>query len=140
MAARALPSFLLKTEPETYSFDRLLAERVTVWDGVRNHEAKNNLARMREGERVFVYHSGEERAIVGLAKVTRAAFPDPTDESGRWLAVELHAERRLALPVTLARLKEDERFARMLLVTRPRLSVMPLTPAEAKLVLAWAKG
>jgi predicted RNA-binding protein with PUA-like domain len=108
----------------------------TRWDGIRNPEARNNLGRMQPGDRVLVYHSGSEKAVVGTATVKRAALPDAADP--RWLAVDLAPERRLARPVTLAEIKADRALATIPLVTRARLSVMPLDGPAFERILSLA--
>ena len=121
--------WLLKTEPETYSFDDLLRERTTVWDGVRNNWARAQLERMRPGDQSLIYHTGRERSAVGLAQISSAAYVDPTDSTGRWLAVDVSANTRLPRPVALKILREHPAFAGSALTTAPRLSVVPI-PAE----------
>jgi predicted RNA-binding protein with PUA-like domain len=122
--------WLVKTEPSTYSWQDLVRDGSTVWDGVRNPEARNHLAGMRRGDAVLVYHSGDERAVVGIAKVLRESFPDPKADDPKWLAVELAPVKEFARPVTLAEIKAERALAGIPLVTRGRLSVMPL-PAQA---------
>ncbi len=123
-----MQSWLVKTEPGEYAFADLLAAGSDGddWDGVRNHQAAGFLRRMRVGDRVFVYHSGRERAIVGTAEVIRAAYPDPTDASGRFVAVRLRARNVLPQPVTLAAIKADAGFEGFALLRQSRLSVMPV--------------
>ena len=118
--------WLVKSEPSTYSFDDLVRDGGTRWDGVRNAQARLHLAAMKPGDAVLVYHSGDEKAVIGLAKVTRAAYPDPTADDPRWLAVDLAPGKRLAQPVPLARIKADPKLATIALVRQSRLSVMPL--------------
>ena len=110
--------------------------RGEVWSGVRNHMAKNNLLEMKKGERAFFYHSGRTKEIVGIVEITRAAYPDPTDETEKFVAVTVKAESPLKQPVTLSRIKEDSRLQAMILVKNTRLSVQPVTVAEWKLVCA----
>ena len=130
--------WLLKTEPETWSWEMQLKRgaRGEVWSGVRNHMAKNNLLEMKKGERAFFYHSGRTKEIVGIVEITRAAYPDPTDETEKFVAVTVKAESPLKQPVTLSRIKEDSRLQAMILVKNTRLSVQPVTVAEWKLVCA----
>lgn len=130
--------WLVKSEPEDYGWDDLVRERNAVWDGVRNAEARNNLARMRVGDGCLFYHSGGPREIVGVAKVVRASFPDPTDE--RWLAVGLAPGRALKRAVSLAELKADARFADLALVRRARLSVMPVSTEHRQLIEELSKA
>ena len=135
----ARAQWLVKTEPSTYSWDDLVRDGSTRWDGVRNALARNHLGAMQKGDFVLVYHSGDEKAVVGIAKVERAAFPDPTADDPRWLAVELAALRPLAEPVTLATAKQDAKLKGMMLVRQGRLSVSPVTDAEFERILALAK-
>lgn len=120
--------WLVKSEPSSYSWERFVSEGGTCWDGVRNPTARANLAAMKKGDDVLFYHSGEGKAVVGIARVAREAYPDPRDE--RWLAVDLEPVRPLARRVTLAEIKAEKPFAQLPLVRQPRLSVMPL-PKEA---------
>jgi predicted RNA-binding protein with PUA-like domain len=119
--------WLVKEEPTHYSFDQFVADGSTVWSGVKNPLAQKNLRAMQKGDRVFYYHTGNEKAVVGTAKVTAAAYPDPKDKSGRLVVVELVPEKKLPRPVTLAEIKAAGRFADFPLVRLPRLSVMPVT-------------
>ncbi|MHB8528177.1 MAG: EVE domain-containing protein [Caulobacteraceae bacterium] len=125
------PSFwLVKSEPSKYGFADLVRDGRTVWDGVRNAQAAIFLRAMRLGDRVFFYHSQTDLAVVGIATVTRESFPDPTDASGRFVAVEIGPVRPLPHPVALARMKADPRLAGMKMLRQFRLSVSPVTPAE----------
>ena len=126
--------WLVKSEPSVYAWGQLVKDGHTVWDGVRNAEARTNLRAMKLGDRVLYYHSNEGKEIVGLAEVAREAYPDPKDEA--WSAVDLVPRQRLPRPVTLAQVKADARFAEMALVRRSRLSVSSVTAAELKAVLA----
>ncbi|MER3631043.1 MAG: EVE domain-containing protein [Blastocatellia bacterium] len=129
--------WLVKQEPESYSFDRFWQEKRTEWTGVRNYQARNNLSAMKKGDRVLYYHSGNERAVVGIAKVTRAAFPDPTDNN--WVAVELEAGKRLKKTVTLAEIKSNPKLANIALLRQSRLSVVPLRAEEFDEILAMSE-
>ena len=120
--------WLLKTEPETYSFSDLVREGTTVWDGVRNHQAKANLDRMGKGDQVLIYHTGKERSAVGRGFISRAAYPDPTDPTDTWLAVDVTATGPLACPVALKTLRQRDDFVDSTLLTAPRLSVVPIPP------------
>jgi len=124
--------WLVKTEPSTYSFDDLVAEKKTLWSGVKNPQAQLHLRAMERGDLVAVYHTGAERAVVGTALVAGAARPDPTDKEGKRVAVELAPARSLAAAVTLAMLREEKVFAGSPLLTQGRLSVLPLTSAQWK--------
>jgi len=124
-----MSTWLVKQEPSTYPFSRFLKDKKVVWDGVRNYQARNFLRAMKIGDSVLYYHSVDERAVVGLAKVTRTAFPDPTSPKGEeWTSVMLTAVRGLPHPVTLDQLKSDKRFSELLLLRQSRLSVMPVPP------------
>jgi predicted RNA-binding protein with PUA-like domain len=131
-----MASWLVKTEPSAYSFGELLAEKKTLWTGVKNPQAQLQLRAMKKGDRVAVYHTGGEKAVVGTALVTGAPRPDPTDKDGRRVAVELAGERALAAAVTLATLRGELAFAGSWLLTQGRLSVLPLTAAQWKRVEA----
>jgi len=122
--------WLVKQEPESYSFATFQKEKKTDWTGVRNFTARNNLKEMKVGDKVFYYHSGDERAVVGYAKVSKAAFPDPTADEGSWVAVELEAGKAVKNPVTLAAIKANKKLAEMKLVKLSRLSVSPVTKEE----------
>jgi len=131
--------WLLKSEPSVYPWARLVKEKRARWDGIRNFQARNNLQAMAKGDLCLFYHSGDERAVVGVAKVTRAAYPDPTSDDPRWVAVDLAPERALATPVTLAALNADKRTAGMALIRQGRLSVSPVGAAEFAALLSLAK-
>lgn len=122
--------WLVKQEPTKYSFDQLVADGRTMWDGVRNHQARNNLAAMRAGDRVLFYHSVVGTAVVGVCEVVREAYPDPTAKEparqGQWVAVDLAPVRKLKRPVTLEEIKADATLRGIPLVRQSRLSVMPL--------------
>jgi predicted RNA-binding protein with PUA-like domain len=127
--------WLLKTEPGEYSYDELEREKGGRWDGVRNPVALRNLRAMKEGDRLLVYHTGDEKAVVGLAEVAREAYPDPKAKAGRLVVVDVEPRGRLARPVTLAEMKAMPEFASSPLVRQGRLSVVPLTAAQWKAVL-----
>jgi predicted RNA-binding protein with PUA-like domain len=126
--------WLLKTEPGTYSYDDLEREGRAVWDGVSNPVALKNLRAMKEGDRAFVYHTGDERAVVGRAEVVKAAYPDPRGSSERLVVVDLKAAGRLPRPLTLDQIKKLPVFADSPLVRQGRLSVVPLTAAQVKAI------
>ncbi len=130
--------WLLKTEPSTYSFDDLMREGRTTWDGVRNNLALRHLVAMKPGDRAFIYHTGAEKAVVGIARVASAPYPDPARDDPRLLVVDLEPEARLAKPVPLAALKADPAFADSPLVRMGRLSVMPVTAEQWKRILGLA--
>lgn len=129
--------WLVKQEPSSYSFDDFQKEGKTDWTGVRNYQARNNLMAMKKGDKVLFYHSGDEKAVVGLAKVSKPAFPDPTDEA--WFAVELEAGKRVRKPVTLAQIKASPALADIALLKLSRLSVVPVTKDEFDELLSMAK-
>ncbi|MHB8416534.1 MAG: EVE domain-containing protein [Myxococcales bacterium] len=131
--------WLLKSEPSVYAFDRLVAEGSTRWDGVRNFAARNHLRAMKAGDLCLFYHSGEGKAVVGVARIRREAYPDPTAKGEDWSAVDVEPVAALAEPVTLAAIKADPALARMVLVRQGRLSVSPVEPAEFARVLALGK-
>lgn len=132
--------WLAKTEPSTYSWQRFVTEKRTAWDGVRNAQARNNLAAMKKDDQVLVYHSGDERAVMGVAKVVKTAYQDPTTDDPRWVCVDLVPVRALASPVTLAAIKAKPSLAEIALVRQSRLSVMPLTATDVRAILALAKS
>jgi predicted RNA-binding protein with PUA-like domain len=127
--------WVVKSEPESYSWQTFVSERKTNWTGVRNFQARNNLKAMKAGDLVFFYHSVSEKQIVGVAKVTKESSPDPTADEGSWLAVELAPVTALVKTVTLEQIKADPVFKDMPLVRASRLSVSPLTPEQGKHVL-----
>lgn len=127
--------WLVKTEPETYSWDQLVADKKTHWDGVRNYAARNNLRAMEKGDSVLVYHSGDERRVVGIATVVKTAYQDPTTDEDAWVAVDLKADKALKVPVTLKDIKAEKRLADIALVRLGRLSVVELTKAEYETIL-----
>ena len=126
--------WLVKTEPEAYSFAQLQKDKTTAWTGIRNYTARINLRAMAKGDEVFVYHSVSEKAVVGLATVVKTAYPDPTvepDEKGEWVCVELKAGKALPHPVTLETIKAHPTLKDTLLVRQSRLSVAPLSEKDA---------
>ncbi len=133
-------NWLVKEEPENYSFSTFTADKTTVWAGVRNPVAQRHLRTMKKGDRVFFYHTGKEKAIVGTATVSAAAYPDPKDKAGSLVVVELAAGKALKRPVTLAEIKADKRFADMPLVRIPRLSVQPITDEQWDQIEAISKS
>jgi predicted RNA-binding protein with PUA-like domain len=131
--------WLVKTEPTTYSWDALVRDGRTRWDGVRNSLARIHMAAMKKGDVTLVYHSGDDKAVVGIAQIRGAAYPDPSADDPRWLAVDLEPLRPLALRVPLATVKRDAKLAGMALVKNSRLSVMPVSAAEFARILAHGK-
>lgn len=119
--------WLVKQEPSKYPFSLFLKEKKTIWDGVRNYQARNFLRAMQAGDQVLYYHSVDEKAVVGVAQVLKIAFPDPTSPTGEdWSSVLLGATRALSKPVTLDQLKANKKFEELLLLRQSRLSVMPV--------------
>jgi predicted RNA-binding protein with PUA-like domain len=132
--------WLVKSEPEAYSFDRLVEEGRTVWDDVRNYRARNNLQAMAVGDEAFFYHSVSEKAIVGIVRIARAGMADPSDDTGTWAAVEIGPVRKLERPVTLAQVKAEPSLEEIELLRQSRLSVAEIRPEEWKIVCRMAKG
>jgi predicted RNA-binding protein with PUA-like domain len=130
--------WLIKSEPSVYSYAALESERRTAWTGVRNYEARNNLRAMKKGDLCLYYHSNEGKAVVGVAKVVKEAYQDPTTDED-WSAVDVAPVVALSLPVELASVRQNPKLAAMQLLTRSRLSVVPVTAAEAREVLARGK-
>jgi predicted RNA-binding protein with PUA-like domain len=126
--------WLVKQEPETYSWDDFARDGLTEWTGVRNFQARNNLRAMRKGDAVLFYHSVSDKAVVGIARVTRAAFPDPTAKEGDWSAVELKPVKPLRTPVTLEQIKAEPKLRGIALLRNSRLSVQPLGKADFELI------
>lgn len=120
--------WLVKQEPEKYSFDDLISDGKTIWDGVRNYQAKNNLRDMKTGDKVLFYHSVSEKSVVGLAEISKESFPDAADE--KWIAVEIKPLEKFAKPVTLEEIKAHKDLQNIALIKQSRLSVMPLTKKE----------
>jgi predicted RNA-binding protein with PUA-like domain len=130
----AKATFLIKSEPSVYSFDKLVEDGVTTWDGVRNYEARNNLRAMKKGDLCLFYHSNEGKEIVGIARVKRPAYQDPkTDDD--WSAVDVEPVKKLKRPVTLAQAKAHPLLSKMALVKKSRISVVPVTPEELAVIL-----
>ena len=127
--------WLVKQEPSDYSWSDFVADGSTSWTGVRNFAARNNLRRMQKGDHVLFYHSGEDKAVVGIAKVTRTAYRDATAKEGDWSAVDLAPAKALRKPVRLSEIKATSRLKDIALVRQSRLSVMPLGPKEFELIV-----
>lgn len=132
--------WLVKQEPEDYSYETFTREGRTAWTGVRNFEARNNLRAMKRGDPVLYYHSGAEKQVVGIARVEKDAYPDPTATEGDWSAVDLKPVQALAQPVTLATIKADKILKEMPLVRKTRLSVVPLTEAQFARIVKLGAG
>jgi predicted RNA-binding protein with PUA-like domain len=131
-----MPHWLVKSEPSTWSWDQQVAKgaKGEAWTGVRNHTAKQYMMKMKKGDRAFFYHSNEGKEIVGIVEIIREHYPDPTDESAKFVCVDIKADMPLKTPVTLVAIKADPRFAEMALLKYSRLSVQPVTDAEWKMI------
>jgi predicted RNA-binding protein with PUA-like domain len=126
--------WLMKTEPSTFSWDDLAKVKTTTWDGVRNFQARNNLRAIQKGDIVFIYHSMEEKAIVGIAKVIKEGYPDPKDKD--WVVVDISAWKELKKPITLSQVKTSRTLGNMVLAKNSRLSVQPVKKEEFDEILA----
>jgi len=131
--------WLLKSEPYAYSWHQLLQDGQTTWDGVRNHQAANNLKAMQMGDQGFFYHSNQGKAIVGVGTIVRTAYPDPSDDSGKFVMVDVAPLSTLAKPVSLEMLKGEPALSTLAMLRQPRLSVSPVTPAEWAVIEELAK-
>lgn len=131
--------WLVKSEPHTYSFDQLVKDGSTTWDGVRNYAARNHLKSMKKNDEVLYYHSMEGLEIVGIAKVSKEFFQDPTTDEDAWVAVELKPVKKLKNPVSLVEVKKHPKLKEMALVRLGRLSVQPVTEEEWKIVMDLSK-
>jgi predicted RNA-binding protein with PUA-like domain len=127
--------WLVKSEPGTYAWERMVKDRRTNWDGVRNHQAASNLRSMAKGDQVFFYHSGGETEIVGIVRVVKPYYPDPSDETGKFGMVDLETVKPMSKPVTLAAIKAEAALKDFALVRQSRLSVVPVSPEQWKLIL-----
>jgi predicted RNA-binding protein with PUA-like domain len=126
--------WLMKSEPSVYGWSQLVKEKKTAWSGVRNYEARNNMQAMRKGDQIFFYHSNEGKEIVGIMEVVRESYPDPEDETGKFVLVDVKPLKPLKTPVTLAALKADKRFAELALIRKGRISVTPVSDAHWKAI------
>ena len=127
--------WLLKSEPSTWSWQDQVKSKIDMWDGVRNYQARNNLMKMKKGDQCFFYHSVNEKSIVGIVEVHKEHYPDPTDKSKRFVAIDVKAVKKLKYPVTLDRIKKNHKLKEMPLIKQSRLSVMPLTIGEFNEIL-----
>ena len=127
--------WLVKQEPEKYPWEQFIKDKGTYWDGVRNYQARNNLRAMKKGDQVMYYHSVTGKSVVGVAKVTGEAYPDPTAKEGDWSVVDLKPVKALNKPVSLEEIKKDSKLAEISLIKQSRLSVMPLRAAEFSRIL-----
>ena len=127
--------WLLKSEPDAWSWDNQVKEGASMWDGVRNYQARNNLKEMKKNDLCFFYHSVTERSIVGIVKVVKEYYPDPTDETGRFVVVDVKPTKKLKNPVSLDQIKESGKLQDIALVKQSRLSVMPLKKTEWDIII-----
>ena len=127
--------WLLKSEPDAWSWDNQVKEGASMWDGVRNYQARNNLKEMKKNDLCFFYHSVTERSIVGIVKVVKEYYPDPTDKTGRFVVVDVKATKKLKKPVSLDQIKENGKLQDIALVKQSRLSVMPLKKTEWDIII-----
>jgi predicted RNA-binding protein with PUA-like domain len=132
--------WMVKQEPETYSWDDFVKDGKTDWTGVRNYQARNNLREMKNGDRVLFYHSGKDKAVVGLAEVVKSQYPDPTADDVQWVAVDLKPVKAFTNPVPLAAIRYDKRLSDLPLIRQSQLSVMPLTKDEFDVIVATGGG
>ncbi|OYV41860.1 MAG: ubiquinol-cytochrome C reductase [Acidocella sp. 20-61-6] len=132
--SRMVNFWLVKSEPDAFSWDQQVANQVEPWTGVRNHMAKNNLKSMRKGDRAFFYHSNIGKEIVGIVEVAREAYPDPSAEKGDWVCVDMAAVKPMPRPVSLAEIKADPRLSDLALVRLSRLSVAPVSPEHWRIL------
>lgn len=127
--------WLIKQEPEKYSFDDLIADGATDWTGVRNFQARNNLREMKFGDRILFYHSISEKAVVGIAEVSKEAFQDATDDTGKWIAVKIKPLEKFLKKIALGEIKAEKSLENIALIRQSRLSVVPLTKTEFETIL-----
>ena len=127
--------WLLKSEPDAWSWDNQVKEGASMWDGVRNYQARNNLKEMKKNDLCFFYHSVTERSIVGIVKVVKEYYSDPTDKTGRFVVVDVKATKKLKNPVSLDQIKENNKLKDIALVKQSRLSVMPLKKTEWDIII-----
>jgi len=127
--------WLIKSEPFKYSWDKFVEDKQTFWDGVRNYQARNNLRAMKKGDLALFYHSNEGKEVVGIAKIIKEAYQDPTTDDTNWVAVDVAPYKKLKKPVTLEQMKSDEVLQNMVLIRQSRLSVCPVTKDEFDRVL-----
>ncbi len=127
--------WLIKSEPTTWSWDDQTREKVTMWDGVRNYQARNNLMKMKKGDLCFFYHSVTDKSIIGIVEITKEHYSDPTDNTGRFVVVDVKLKEKLKKPITLEEIKKIPKLSNMALIKQSRLSVMPITKLEWNLII-----
>ena len=133
-------NWLFKEEPTNYSYDDLARDGKTSWTGVRNPVAQRNLRGVKKGDKIFFYHTGDEKSVVGICRAAGDAYADPADKTGKLFAVDVEPVKKLKSPVTLASIKADRRFASFPLTRQPRLSVMPVPPEEWEIIVGMSQG
>ena len=126
--------WLLKSEPDAWSWDDQVKEGASMWDGVRNYQARNNLKKMKKNDLCFFYHSVSEKSIVGIVKVVKEHYPDPTDKTGKFVVVDVEALKKLKKPVSLSKIKGHKKLQEIALIKQSRLSVMPLKKTEWNII------
>ena len=131
--------WLIKSEPDAWSWDDQTKEGSSMWDGVRNYQARNNLMKMKLGDLCFFYHSVKEKSIVGIVKVVKEFYPDPTDKTGKFVVVDIKSISKLKNPVSLMSIKEKKQLNNIALIKQSRLSVMPLTENEWNIIIKMSK-
>ena len=131
--------WIIKTDPDTYSWTDLIKDKSTIWDGVRNYQARNNLREMKTGDKLLFYHSGEDKEVYGTAKVIQESFQDPTTDDKNWLAVKIEIVKALKNPVSLKVIKSEKKLQEMALIKNSRLSVLPLTKEEFDIIIDLSK-
>ena len=127
--------WILKSDPDSYSWEELVKDKSTSWDGVRNYQARNNLNAMKKKDIALIYHSNADKAVVGIAEITAPAYPDPTSKEDGWVAVKIKAKKKLKNPVTLDQIKKTKSLKDIALIKNSRLSVQPLTEAEFQTII-----
>ena len=130
--------WLIKSEPSTWSWNDQVKVKKDMWDGVRNYQARNNLKEMKKGDLCFFYHSVNEKKIIGIVEVVRTHYPDPTDKSGKFVAVDVKAKKELKNPVSLDQIKSEKKLSHLALIKQSRLSVMPIDKESWKLILKFS--
>tara|TARA_B100000686_G_scaffold275754_1_gene294435 strand:- start:287 stop:703 length:417 start_codon:yes stop_codon:yes gene_type:complete len=131
--------WLIKTEPSTWSWEQQKSEKITMWDGVRNYQARNNLMKMKKNDLCFFYHSVKEKSIVGIVSVQKEYYPDPTDDSNKFVVVDVQYKRDLIKPISLESIKKDKRLKNLALIKQSRLSVMPIEKELWKIICSMEK-
>ena len=127
--------WLIKSEPEVYSWDQLVKDKQTRWDGIRNYAARLHLRSMKKDDEIFFYHSNKGTEIIGIATVVKEAYPDPTSTDPAWFAIDIKAKKKLAIPVSLDQIKKEKKLSEMSLVRISRLSVQPVTEEEWRIIM-----